>query len=157
MLDPVDNCPTVANTGQADSDGDGQGDACDSFSVSITPASIARGATATVTATITNHSTTAVLDSVTFDPPAGLGGDVVKSGLEPRARSPGTTTFAVTAACTATGGAWGATAPGLPLVGGAGSTSVTGRLLGRVRHAAGRRRATGQTITGTAFTPPARR
>ena len=73
VLDPVDNCPTVANTGQADGDGDGQGDACDSFSVSITPASIARGATATVSATITNHSTTAVLDSVTFDPPAGLG------------------------------------------------------------------------------------
>ncbi len=59
VLDPVDNCPTVANTGQADSDGDGQGDACDSFSVSIAPASIARRRHGDGQATITNRSTTA--------------------------------------------------------------------------------------------------
>ena len=152
VLDPVDNCPTVANTGQADSDGDGQGDACDSFSVSIAPASIARGATATVSATITNHSTTAVLDSVTFDPPAGLGDDVVKSGLNLAPGATGTTTFAVTAACTATGGTWGATSSGLPLVGGAGSTTATGNC-GVAFGTPPASARTGQKITGTAFTP----
>ena len=58
------------------------------------------GALLAVDSLQTQLSTTAVLDSVTFDPPAGLGGDVVKSGLNLASGATGTTTFAVTAACT---------------------------------------------------------
>ena len=152
ILDPADNCPTVPNPGQADGDADGAGDACDSFSLGLAPGTVAAGSTTQVTATIANASTTETLDALTLTPPAGLGDPVVLTGLGIAPGTGGIATFAVTAGCAAAGGAWTATAAGLPLTGGAPATSVTGACSVAFGTAPASAR-TGQAISGTAFTP----
>ena len=128
-----------------------QVDIPDGFTVGIAPAAITAGTTANVQATITNWGT-APLGSVTLDPPDGLGDPIELTGLGLAQGQSVTRTFQRTAACGSDGGAWGATAPGLPLLGAAGSTSVTGDCsiaFGTPPASA----ETGQTITGTAGTP----
>ena len=128
-----------------------QVDIPDGFTVGIAPAAITAGTTANVQATITNWGT-APLGSVTLDPPDGLGDPIELTGLGLAQGQSVTRSFQRTAACGSDGGAWGATAPGLPLLGAAGSTSVTGDCsiaFGTPPASAG----TGQTITGTAGTP----
>jgi hypothetical protein len=153
--DPADNCPTRANAGQADADEDGRGDVCDGFAVALSPASIPAGGRATITATITNRSTTDTLDSVRLTPPAGLSGGAVELsglGLAPGATT--TATFSAAAACAGEGGEWGATSAGLTLLpdGTALATTVTGACSLRfATPPAGAR--TGQAISGTRFDP----
>lgn len=56
----IDNCPSVANPGQADSNGNGIGDVCDSIDLSIaataSPTSVNANGQLTYTATVTNNA-----------------------------------------------------------------------------------------------------
>ena len=165
--DPADNCPTRANAGQADADADARGDVCDGFVVTLGPATVAAGDRATLTATITNRSTTQPLTSARLVPPSGLsvpGGAVVLTGLAVPPGESLTHTFTADAGCAASSGTWTATAsttsdPTGP--GGAGLVLLPGGSLGgdvtgscTLRFAtppAGAR--TGQVISGAAFNP----
>ena len=124
----------------------------DGFTAAVTPGSVTAGTTATFQAAITNWSSSATLDSVTLDPPDGLGDPVVLSGLGLAPGASTTRTFSASAGCGPGGGAWGATAGALPLLGGAGATAVTGTCSVAFGTAPAAAR-TGQTISGTAFTP----
>ena len=161
--DPADNCPTRANAGQADADGDGRGDVCDGFTVAIGPAAVPAGGRATLTATITNRSTTEALATARLEPPAGItvsGGAVTFSG--PGLAPGGSTTlsFAADAGCAAAGGAWTATAGTATAAGGltllpdgtALATAVTGGCSLRLATAPASARV-GQAISGTPFDP----
>jgi hypothetical protein len=128
-----------------------QVDIPDGFTVGVAPGTITAGTAATFQATITNWGT-ATLDTVTLTPPDGLGGPVVLSGLGLAQGATVTKSFSRTAACGPHGGDWGASATGLPLLGGAGSTSVTGDCSVAFGTAPAAAR-TSQVISGTAYTP----
>lgn len=128
-----------------------QVDIPDGFTVGIAPAAITAGTAADVQATITNWSP-GTLDAVTLDPPDGLGDPVALTGLGLAPGASLTRSIPRTAACGPDGGAWGASAPGLQLLGDAGSTAVTGDC--SIAFGAPPASAeTGQTITAAAGTP----
>jgi len=65
----ADNCPLVANAGQADGDGDGRGDACTSetdVSNLSAPANATQGASVSVSATVTNTGNASATETVEF-------------------------------------------------------------------------------------------
>jgi hypothetical protein len=155
--DAADNCPTRPNAGQADADEDGRGDVCDGFTVALGPASVPAGGRATISATITNRSTTDTLDTVRLAPPAGLsvpGGAIELTGLGLAPGASTTVTFATSAGCAAEGGDWDAASTGLTLLpdGTALATAVTGACTLRfATPPAGAR--TNQPISGARFDP----